>query len=72
MRFAICKPLPGKVIAVLDPQNKISDGYFPCPDGHAQGVACLMKYLSEFNHFGGTNFCTKVFYLRLQPKKPSL
>jgi len=48
MRFAcLHKPLPGKVIAVLDPQTKLVTDIFPCPDGHAQERSLFNEVLER-------------------------
>jgi hypothetical protein len=40
LRGSAAAPLPGKTLAVLDPQLGLVCDAFPCADGHAQGRPC--------------------------------
>lgn len=65
IRYHAAKALPGKVIAVLDPQQQLVSDVFPCVDGHAQERSLLKAVLETVEAgqiwIGDRNFCTKEF-----------
>ena len=56
------KPLPGKTIAILDPQTKLVVDVIPCEDGHAQERSLFNQVLAQVQPqqvwIGDRNFCT--------------
>jgi len=75
IRLFAAKPLPGKVIAVLDPQTKLVTDIFPCPDGHAQERSLFNEVLERVQPLevwnADRNFCTK-FLFTIAAKKSLL
>src|SRR5262245_56948877 len=55
-------PMPGKVLAVFDPQTELTIDVFLSPDGHAQEASLLGEVLSTVEAddvwIGDRNFCT--------------
>lgn len=69
-RLAVLRPkragaLPGKSIAVLDPQTQLVCDVFPCEDGHAQERSLLPQVLATVAPhqvwIADRNFCTAGF-----------
>lgn len=73
IRLFAAKPLPGKVIAVLDPQTKLVTDIFPCPDGHAQERSLFNEVLERVQPLevwnADRNFCTAKFLFTIAAKK---
>ncbi|MEA5595917.1 IS4 family transposase [Rivularia sp. UHCC 0363] len=59
------RPLPGKTIAILDPQTKLVVDVIPCEDGHAQERSLfgqvLAQVLPQQVWIADRNFCTSGF-----------
>jgi IS4 transposase len=57
--------LPGKVLAVLDPDRRLIVDVFPCEDGHAQERSLLVDVLDAMQPgevwIADRNFCTALF-----------
>jgi IS4 transposase len=62
LRASAAAPLPGKTLAVLDPQLGLITAVFPCADGHAQERALLEPVLESVQAgevwIEDRNFCT--------------
>jgi hypothetical protein len=69
LRDAWDAPLPGKVLAVLDPQTGLATEVFLTPDGHAQERALLDDVLAVVAArdlwIADRNFCTLKFLFRI-------
>jgi hypothetical protein len=65
LRDAWDAPLPGKVLAVLDPQTGLASDVFLTPDGHAQERSLLGDVLATVARrdlwLADRNFCTLAF-----------
>ena len=65
--------LPGKSLAVLDPDLGLAIDIFPCEDGHAQERALLPEVLETVAAgdlwIGDRNFCTTGFILGIESKQ---
>jgi DDE family transposase len=65
LRELAAGPLPGKTLAVLDPQLGLIVDVFPCEDGHAQERSLLPAVLSTVQAgelwIEDRNFCTRDF-----------
>jgi IS4 transposase len=61
-------PLPGQVLAVLDPDRRLIVDAFPCVDGHAQERSLLIDVLDSQEPgqvwIADRNFCTTLFLLQ--------
>ena len=75
LRDAWDSPLPGKVLAVLDPQTGLSTDVFLTPDGHAQERSLLDEVLAiaQARDFwiADRNFCTLKFLFELAKAEAS-
>lgn len=73
IRLFADSPLPGKVIAVLDPQTKLVTDIFPCTDGHAQERSLFNEVLERVQPLdvwdADRNFCTAKFLFTIAAKK---
>lgn len=62
-------PLPGLVLAVLDPEVLLVRDVFPCEDGHAQERALLNDVVATVRRrdlwLADRNFCVRAFLLAL-------
>lgn len=62
VRTYAAKALPGKVLAVLEPQYQLVTEIFPCEDGHAQERRIFDQMLARVQArdlwIGDRNFCT--------------
>ena len=47
LRDQAAAPLPGKTLAVLDPEAQLITDFFPCEDGHAQERRLLGRVLGQ-------------------------
>lgn len=58
-------PLPGKSLAILDPESRLIVDLFPCEDGHAQERSLLPQVIATFRPrqlwIADRNFCTAGF-----------
>lgn len=58
-------PLPGLVLAVFDPDNRLITDIFPCEDGHAQERSLFIDVLDAMRPgevwIADRNFCTSLF-----------
>jgi IS4 transposase len=65
LRKEAAAPLPGKALAVLDPEVGLITDFFPCEDGHAQERRLLGRVLSRVEPeelwIGDRNFATREF-----------
>jgi hypothetical protein len=65
LRDIAAGPLPGKVLAVLDPDRRLIVDAFPCEDGHAQERSLLVDVLDAMQPgevwIADRNFCTALF-----------
>lgn len=65
LRDIAAGPLPGQVLAVLDPDHRLIVDIFPCEDGHAQERSLLVDVLDTMQPgqvwIGDRNFCTALF-----------
>ena len=65
LRPHAAKPLPGKAIAILDPQTKLVVDVIPCLDGHAQERSLFEDVLAQVQQeqvwIADRNFCTAGF-----------
>lgn len=65
LRQTAAGPLPGKSLAVLDPQLKLITDVIPCEDGHAQERSLLEEVLANVSGrdlwIADRNFCTNGF-----------
>jgi hypothetical protein len=65
LRTQAAKPLPGKAIAILDPQTKLVVDIIPCVDGHAQERSLFEQILAQVQPqqvwIADRNFCTTGF-----------
>lgn len=65
LRDIAAGPLPGQVLAVLDPDRRLIVDVFPCEDGHAQERSLLLEVLDAMQPgevwIGDRNFCTALF-----------
>jgi hypothetical protein len=65
LRTTWAAPLPGKVLAVLDPETGLSTDVFLTPDGHAQERSLLDQVLTAVRQrdlwVADRNFCTLKF-----------
>lgn len=64
--------LPGKTLAVLDPDRRLMVDVFPCEDGHAQERSLLATVLATILPgqlwIGDRNFCVLHFLLGIQER----
>ncbi|MBD2244488.1 transposase [Nostoc sp. FACHB-888] len=62
LRPHAAKPLPGKAIAILDPEMKLLLDVIPCEDGHAQERSLFAQILAQVQPqqvwIADRNFCT--------------
>jgi hypothetical protein len=65
LRTTRAAALPGKVLAVLDPETGLATDAFPTPDGHAQERSLLPEVLAQVRRgdlwVADRNFCTLAF-----------
>jgi len=65
LRNIAAGPLPGKVLAVFDPDRRLIVDLFPCEDGHAQERSMLLDVLDAMQPnevwMADRNFCTALF-----------
>lgn len=65
LRDIAAGPLPGKTVAVFDPDLRLIVDAFPCEDGHAQERSLLLDVLEAMEPgqvwIGDRNFCTALF-----------
>ena len=65
LRPHTAKPLPGKTIAILDPETKLVLDVIPCEDGHAQERSLFNQVLAQVKPqqvwIADRNFCTAGF-----------
>jgi len=65
LRPYAAKPLPGKTIAILDPQTKLVVDVILCVDGHAQERSLFNQILAQVQPqqvwIADRNFCTAGF-----------
>jgi len=65
LRPHAAKPLPGKTIAILDPQTKLVVDVILCVDGHAQERSKFNQVLAQVQPqevwIADRNFCTAGF-----------
>jgi IS4 transposase len=65
LRDIAAGPLPGQVLAVLDPDRRLIVDVFPCEDGHAQERSLLVAVLDAMQPgevwIADRNFCTALF-----------
>lgn len=65
LRDIAAGPLPGQVLAVLDPDRRLIVDAFPCEDGHAQERSLLVDVLDAMQPgevwIADRNFCTALF-----------
>ncbi|MCC5654676.1 transposase [Nostoc sp. XA013] len=65
LRPHAAKPLPGKAIAILDPQTKLVVDVIPCLDGHSQERSLFNQVLAQVQPqqvwIADRNFCTAGF-----------
>jgi hypothetical protein len=65
LRDIAAGPLPGQVLAVLDPDQRMIVDCFPYEDGHAQERGLLLDVLDAMQPgevwIGDRNFCTALF-----------
>lgn len=63
-------PLPGKVLAILDPQRRLVIQIIPCLDGHAQERSLLPSVYPSMAKgdlwIADRNFCTTEFFAQAQ------
>jgi hypothetical protein len=68
-------PLPGKALAVLDPEAGLIADFFPCEDGHAQERRMLGQVLERIEPgelwIGDRNFATRGFLWGIQEREAS-
>jgi len=68
LREIAAGPLPGQVLAVLDPDLRLIVDTFPCVDGHAQERSLLIDVLDSQEPgqvwIADRNFCTTLFLLQ--------
>jgi hypothetical protein len=68
-------PLPGKALAVLDPEAGLITDFFPCEDGHAQERRMLGRVLGRIEPgelwVGDRNFATRGFLGGIQEREAS-
>jgi hypothetical protein len=66
-------PLPGKVLAVFDPQTELTIDVFLTPDGHAQEASLLGDVLSTVADgdvwIADRNFCTLAFLCGIDARR---
>ena len=65
LRDQAAAPLPGKALAVLDPEAQLITDFFPCEDGHAQERRLLGRVLGQIEPgelwIADRNFATRGF-----------
>lgn len=73
LRNVNAAPLPGHVLAVLDPQWKLVTDVFPCEDAHAQERTLLGQVLDTIKPgevwIDDRNFCTIAFLFGIRARK---
>lgn len=73
LRSTSAGALPGKSIAVLEPDLGIATDVFPCEDGHAQERSLLSEVLETVETsdlwIGDRNFCTQRFIFGIVSKQ---
>jgi IS4 transposase len=72
LRTTWAAPLPGKVLAILEPETGLSTEVFLTPDGHAQERSLLDEVLARVEKgdlwIADRNFCTLKFLLEIAKK----
>jgi IS4 transposase len=72
LRITLSAPLPGKILAVLDPETGLATDVFLTPDGHAQERSLLDEVLETVQErdlwIADRNFCTKKFMFTIAKK----
>jgi hypothetical protein len=69
LREIAAGPLPGQILAVLDPDQRLIVDAFPCVDAHAQERSLLIEVLDSMEPgqvwIADRNFCTTMFLLEI-------
>jgi hypothetical protein len=72
LRTTWAAPLPGKVLAVLQPETRLATDVFLTPDGHAQERSLLDEVLARVQQrdvwIADRNFCTLKFLFAIAKK----
>lgn len=75
LRETSAAPLPGKALAVLDPEAGLITDFFPCEDGHAQERRLLGRVLGRVEPgelwIADRNFATRGFLWGLHQREAS-
>jgi len=73
LREIAAGPLPGQILAVLDPDRRLIVDAFPCVDAHAQERSLLIEVLDSMEPaqvwIADRNFCTTMFLLQIALNK---
>jgi hypothetical protein len=73
LRETSAAPLPGKALAVLDPEAGLITDFFPCEDGHAQERRLLGRVLGRIEPgdlwIADRNFATRGFLWGIQERE---